>query len=96
MIINFDIKTKNITNISLPFILNNFSNIFPNYEIVIFSCKDDKIKDILYSGKSELRFFDADKSTSIAIMHYDDVYKLLQNMTPNYMYINDSDENDNL
>ena len=94
MMINFDIKKNNITNLSLPFILNNFSYIFPNYEIVVFSCKDDKIKDVFYPPNIELHLFDANKSNSIAIMHYDNVYKLLTNMSAKYMYTNDSDDSD--
>lgn len=92
IIINFDIKKQNITNLSLPFILQNFSNIFPDYEILLFNCKDDNIKDIFCSDNVELKLFDADKSNSIAIMHYDNVYKLLTNMHAKYMYTNDSDD----
>jgi len=92
IIINFDIKKQNITNLSLPFILQNFSNIFPDYDILLFNCKDDNIKEIFCSDNVELKLFDADKSNSIAIMHYDNVYKLLTNMHAKYMYTNDSDD----
>ena len=94
MIINYDIKTHNISKLSLPFILQNFANIFPDYEILVFSCKDDKIKEVFYTANNELKLFDADKSNSIAIMHYDNVYKLLTNMSAKYMYTNDSDDSD--
>ena len=92
MIINYDIKTHNISKLSLPFILQNFANIFPDYEILVFSCKDDKIKEVFYTANNEIKLFDADKSNSIAIMHYDNVYKLLTNMSAKYMYTNDSDD----